>query len=195
MALACGPSGLVVAVEPNPHVFRVLEVNAALNAGRAARVLPLNVAATEDDGEFEFHYWDASFGNGGYLSRLHNQRHGHRYPLRVTGRNLEREVRARIADRLSRLALIKIDAEGYDAAVLHSMRGLIDQFRPALVCEVHKKLDHAERQHLYDEVSRPRYSLHRYRGGGQPLGESVGADDLSRWPHFDMVAMPEERTT
>ena len=191
MALACGPSGLVVAVEPNPHVFRILEVNARLNAGRAAPVLPLNIAATEDDGEFEFHYWDASFGNGGYLSRLHNQKHGHRYPLRVTGRNLERELRARVPDRLAQLALIKIDAEGYDAAVLHSMRGLIDEFRPVLICEVHKKLDHAERGQLRDQLTRPGYTFRRYRGAVP--GESMGADDFSRWPHFDIVAIPDER--
>jgi FkbM family methyltransferase len=191
MALACGPSGLVVAAEPNPHVFRILEVNAHLNAGRAAPVLPLNMAATEEDGEFEFHYWDASFGNGGYLSRLHNQKHGHRYPLRVTGRNLERELRSRIPERLVRLTLIKIDAEGYDAAVLHSLRGLIDEHRPVLICEVHKKLDDGERAQLRDELSRPHYRLHRYLGGAQPVGEAIGSDDFSRWPHFDIVAIPD----
>jgi FkbM family methyltransferase len=193
MALACGPSGLVVAVEPNPHVFRVLEVNAGLNGGHAAPVLPLNVAATEEDGEFEFHYWDASFGNGGYLSRLHNQRHGHRYPLRVTGRNLERELRARISERLARLTLIKTDAEGYDAAVLHSLRALIDEHRPVLVCEVHKKLDHDERLQLHAELERPRYALHRYLGGAQPVGERINHNDLDRWPHFDVVAIPDDR--
>jgi FkbM family methyltransferase len=193
MALACGPTGLVVAVEPNPHVFRVLEVNAHLNAGRAAAVVPLNIAATEDDGEFEFHYWDASFGNGGYLSRLHNQRHGHRYPLRVTGRNLERELRARVADRLAMLKLIKTDAEGYDAAVLHSMRLLIDEHRPVLVCEVHKKLDHAERLVLHDELARPGYQLHRYIVGAHPMGASIHREDFDRWPHFDVVAVPGER--
>ncbi|HKW15092.1 MAG TPA: FkbM family methyltransferase [Candidatus Krumholzibacteria bacterium] len=191
MALACGPSGLVVAVEPNPHVYKILEVNARLNAGRAAAVLPLNIAATEDDGEFEFHYWDASFGNGGYLSRLHNQKHGHRYPLRVTGRNLERELLARIPDRLSRLALIKIDAEGYDAAVLHSLRTLINEYRPTLICEVHKKLDHEERLYLWQQLERPGYSFRRYRGGVP--GESIGPNDFSRWPHFDIVAIPDER--
>jgi FkbM family methyltransferase len=189
MALACGPHGLVVAVEPNPHVFRVLEANAGLNAGRT-NILPLNLAATETDGEFEFHYWDASFGNGGYLSRLHNQRHGHRYPLRVTGRNLERELRARMADRLAMLKLIKTDAEGYDAAVLRSMRALIDETRPVLVCEVHKKLDHGERGELHDELSRPGYRLHRYSSGGGPPGEPIGRDDFDRWPHFDVVAIP-----
>ena len=193
MAFACGPSGLVVAVEPNPHVFRVLEVNARLNAGRAAAVLPLNIAATENDGEFEFHYWDASFGNGGYLSRLHNQTHGHRYALRVTGRNLEHELRTRIPDRLSRLALVKTDAEGYDAAVLHSMRALIDELRPVLISEVHKKLDRGERLTLHNELARPGYALHRYAGGPQPVGETIASEDFNRWPHFDVVAIPKER--
>jgi FkbM family methyltransferase len=193
MALACGPSGLVVAVEPNPHVFRILDVNALLNSGHAAPILPLNLAATEEDGEFEFHYWDASFGNGGYLSRLHNQQHGHRYPLKVTGRNLERELRARIPDRLSSLALVKIDAEGYDAAIVHSMRALINEYRPVIICEVHKKLDAGERAHLRDELASLRYTCRRYRGGDQPVGESIGPDDFSRWPHFDIVAIPDER--
>jgi FkbM family methyltransferase len=189
MALACGASGLVVAVEPNPHVFRVLEANAHLNRDRTA-ILPLNVAATETDGEFEFHYWDASFGNGGYLSRLHNQRHGHHYPLRVTGRNLERELHRLIPERISRIRLIKTDAEGYDAAVLRSLRGLLDRTQPVLVCEVHRKLDDGERLALWDELSRPGYRIHRYRGGAGPVGEAIGRDDLRRWPHFDIVALP-----
>ena len=193
MAFACGPSGLVVAVEPNPHVFRVLEVNARLNAGRAAAVLPLNIAATENDGEFEFHYWDASFGNGGYLSRLHNQTHGHRYALRVTGRNLENALRTRIPDRLSHLALVKTDAEGYDAAVLHSMRALIDELRPVLISEVHKKLDRGERLTLHNELARAGYVLHRYAGAPQPVGETIASEDFNRWPHFDVVAIPKER--
>lgn len=192
MALACGPAGLVVAVEPNLHVFRVLEANARLNEHRG-HILPWNVAATESDGEFEFHYWDASFGNGGYLSRLHNQRHGHHYPLRVTGRNLESELRARIPDRLPALKLIKTDAEGYDAAVLRSMRRLIDETRPVLVCEVHKKLDDGERLALWEELARPGYRFHRYAGGARPVGEEIGRTDLRRWPHFDLVAIPDAR--
>jgi FkbM family methyltransferase len=192
MALACGAAGLVVAVEPNPYVFRVLEANAALNTGRA-HMLPLNVAATERDGEFEFHYWDASFGNGGYLSRLHNQRHGHRYPLRVTGRNLERELRARIPDRLSELRLIKTDAEGYDAMVLKSIRRLIDETRPVLVCEMHRKLDDSERLNLFDELARPGYRVHRFTGGADPVAEEIARDGLRRWPHFDVVAVPDSR--
>jgi FkbM family methyltransferase len=192
MALACGASGLVVALEPNPHVFRVLEANAGLNRDRT-HIEPENFAATETDGTFEFHYWDASFGNGGYLSRLRNQRHGHRYPLRVTGKNLEHFLRARHADRLGRLALVKTDAEGYDRQVLESLRGLLAEARPVVVSEVHKKLDDDERRGLHDVLARADYVIRRYRGGAHPVGEAVGAGDLRRWEHFDLIGVPRER--
>lgn len=193
MALACGPDGLVVALEPNPHVFKVLEENARLNRDKT-HIVPLNVAATEDDGDFQFHYWDASFGNGGYLSRLHNQRHGHRYPLRVKGQNLERCLRTRFADRLSRLSFLKTDCEGYDKDVLRSLRGVLKEFRPVVACEVHKKLDEAERHDLFDVLKGSGYVLHRYLGGADPVGEALARDDLAKWPRLDVVAFPEERS-
>ena len=192
MALACGATGLVVACEPNPYVFKVLEANAGLNRGRT-RIAPLNFAATETDGTYVFHYWDASFGNGGNLSRLHNQRHGHRYPLRVEGRDLERYLRAHFPERLARLSFIKTDAEGYDKDVLRSVRGLLAEFRPVVVCEVHKKLDDAERGELYGVLADAGYVVHRFRGGADPVGEAVGAGDMKRWPGVDLVALPVER--
>ncbi len=192
MALACGAGGLVIACEPNPYVFKVLEANAALNPGRT-HIAPLNFAATEADGRYVFHYWDASFGNGGNLSRLHNQRHGHRYPLEVEGRDLERYLRAHFAERLPRLSFIKTDAEGYDKDVLRSMRGLLAEFRPVVVCEVHKKLDAAERGELYDVLAGAGYVMRRFLGGADPLGEAVAAADVSRRAGFDMLALPSER--
>ncbi len=191
MALACGPDGLAIALEPNPHVFKILEENAGRNRDKT-HVVPLNFAATEDDGDFQFHYWDASFGNGGYLSRLHNQRHGHRYPLRVTGKNLERYLRAHFADRLSRLSFLKTDCEGYDKDVLRTLRGVLTEFRPVVVCEVHKKLDAAERHDLFDVLKGAGYAPHRYLGGANPVGEALARDDLAKWPRLDVVAIPDE---
>jgi monofunctional biosynthetic peptidoglycan transglycosylase len=190
MALACGPDGLTIALEPNPYVFKVLEENARLNRDKT-NIVPLNFAATEDDGDYQFHYWDASFGNGGYLSRLNDQRHGHRYPLRVTGRNLERYLRAHFADRLSRLTFVKTDCEGYDKDVLRSLRGVLKETRPVVVCEVHKKLDASERGELFGVLSGMGYALHRYAGGAAPIGEALARDDLMKWPRLDVVALPE----
>lgn len=194
MALACGAGGLVVALEPNPHVFKVLEENARLNTDKT-NIVPLNFAATEDDGDFQFHYWDASFGNGGYLSRLHNQRHGHRYPLRVQGRNLERYLRTRFADRLARLTFLKTDCEGYDKDVLRSLRGVLREFRPVVVCEVHKKLDANERYELFDVLRDAGFALHRYVGGVSPTGEALARDDLKKFSRLDVIALPEEADT
>jgi monofunctional glycosyltransferase len=191
IALACGPHGLTIALEPNPHVYKVLEENARLNRDKS-NIVPLNFAATEDDGDFQFHYWDASFGNGGYLSRLHNQRHGHRYPLRVSGRNLERYLRTSFPDRLARLSFVKTDCEGYDKDVLRSLRGVLREFRPVVVCEVHKKLDAGERFELFDALRDSGYVLHRYVGGASPVGELVARDGLQKWPRLDVVAIPEE---
>ncbi len=191
MALACGADGVVIALEPNPHVFKVLEENARRNRDKT-HIVPLNFAATEDDGDFQFHYWDASFGNGGYLSRLRNQRHGHRYPLRVSGRNLERYLRTHFADRLPRLSFLKTDCEGYDKDVLRSLRGVMTEWRPVVVCEVHKKLDGAERHDLFDVLKSAGYVPHRYQGGANPVGEALARDDLAKWPRLDVVAIPEE---
>ena len=41
--------GPVLALEPNPYVFKVLARNATLNPGKTA-ILPLNFAATSDTG-------------------------------------------------------------------------------------------------------------------------------------------------
>lgn len=191
IALACGSDGLTIALEPNPHVFKVLEENARRNRDKS-NIVPLNFAATEDDGDFQFHYWDASFGNGGYLSRLHNQRHGHRYPLRVSGRNLERYLRAHFADRLARLSFVKTDCEGYDKDVLRSLRGVLREFRPVVVCEVHKKLDASERFELFDALRDSGYVLYRYLGGANPVGEALAREGLQKWPRLDVVAIPEE---
>jgi FkbM family methyltransferase len=192
MALACGPSGLVIAVEPNPHVFRVLEENARLNPDKT-RIAPLNFAATTSDGEYTFHYWDASFGNGGNLSQLRSRRHGHRYPLRVQGRNLETYLREHFADRLARLSYLKTDAEGYDKDVLRSLAGVLREYRPVVVSEVHRKLDAGERDELVAVLRGAGYRVFRFAGGSRPVGEPMSLDDVRRASRLDVVALPEER--
>jgi len=92
MAIAAGAKGLVLAFEPNPYVFKVLEQNSKLNVERT-NIHPLCLAATKKDGEFLFNYSDASFCNGGFLSEIKNKRHGHRYRLKVKGGNIERYIR------------------------------------------------------------------------------------------------------
>ena len=61
MALAVGKTGLALALEPNPHSFKVLEANSRLNPEKT-QLIPLNFAATAVDGEFTFGSSDPSLG-------------------------------------------------------------------------------------------------------------------------------------
>src|SRR5690349_23962264 len=63
IALAVGPSGAVLALEPNPYVFPVLERNASLNPSKM-RIVPLMFAAMRADGRYEFQYGEEGYCNG-----------------------------------------------------------------------------------------------------------------------------------
>ena len=119
MSLAAGPEGCCLALEPNPYVYKILEINAGFNREKT-HIVPLNCAATDADGAFTFHYSDAAFCNGGYLSMIKRRRHGNRFALEVQGRNLEALLRRDYAERLDRLSYVKIDTEGYDRHVIES---------------------------------------------------------------------------
>lgn len=192
LALAAGKSGCTLALEPNPYVFKVLEKNAQLNRGRT-NIEPLCFAATADDGVFTFHYSDGAYCNGGFLSTLQDQRHGHRQPLQVKGRNLERYLREQHADRLPRLSFVKIDTEGYDEHVIRSLSGLLREYRPVIRCEVLKRLVPAERESLFDVLQAAGYESYRYEPGEKLRGEKLSRDGLMRWKHFDILAVPRDQ--
>ena len=191
MAIAAGASGCTLALEPNPYVFRILEENARLNPG-LANIVPLNFAATEADGRFTFHYSDASYCNGGYLSQIRHRKHKHRYPLEVQGRNLERFLRREYAERLGRLSYIKTDTEGYDKEVIRSLLGILREFRPILVTEVYKRLIREEREALFDVLGEAGYVCFRHLGDARPQGEQIRREDMMRWRQFDILALPRE---
>lgn len=113
MAFAAGKEGVVLAIEPNKYVFKILKENSKLNLAKS-NIIPLNFAVTAQDGTFTFNYSDASFCNGGFLSKINKARHNHNYSLEVNGKNLEKFLNGQYKELLPRLSFIKIDAEGYD---------------------------------------------------------------------------------
>ena len=190
-ALAAGPTGCVLALEPNPYVFEILQANARLNPDRT-HIQPLCLAATEDDGEFTFHYSDGAFCNGGFLSQLPNGTSNHLAPLKVQGRNFDRLLRAEYADRLPRWKLLKVDTEGYDRQVLASLRRLIEKYQPIIVCEVLGVLDADARAALFDELATAGYDCFKREETGPLRGVSIARDEMNRWKHFDMLAIPRK---
>lgn len=190
-ALAAGKEGLVLALEPNPYVFEILKINASLSLDKT-HIEPLNFAATEEDGEFEFLYSDNGFCNGGNLSVIKNQKHHHEFKLKVLGKNLENYVESHFGDHLDKLSLIKVDTEGYDRFVLASLKKLIMKKRPILIAEVLKKLTEEERVSLYNLLAEDLGYKICYLDVSLPdlVGKTITKTDLMDWPNFDIICFP-----
>jgi FkbM family methyltransferase len=189
MALAAGAGGCTLALEPNPHVFRILEQNASLNRDRT-NIVPRCLAATQVDGTFVFHYSDASFCNGGFRSQQQWRLYRRKYPLAVEGRNLLQMLRAEFAAWLPRLTYIKVDAEGYDRAILASIMPILREQRPVIRTEVFRKLLAGERYALFDLLAAAGYRCHRYQDEADPVGRLLERRDMTGEKHFDMLAIP-----
>ena len=195
IALAVGPSGLVVALEPNPYVFPVLERNSTLNPGRT-RILPLRAAAMRAPGKYEFQYGEAGFCNGGYHEGMSRWLHGSAFKVQVEGINLPDYLVREHPELISRLRFIKVDAEGFDLAILETLEDLIRRQRPFLQVEVFtlRKSLPGYREQLYDFLVSHGYKLYRVAGGEPFLAEEVTASNLMEWKHYDLFGIPAGRT-
>jgi FkbM family methyltransferase len=192
MALAIGPKGVVLALEPNPHVFSILQENAQLNKSKT-NIVPLCFAATDHDGEFEFNYSDASYCNGGFFQSIKNQKHGHKYVLKVTGKNLEAFLRSEYGAMLPKLTLVKIDAEGYDKEIIKSLKPLLAAYKPTIISECNKNLTPEERAELFDIIDSLDYSIQKLESFNDEIKPSRinNSSEMMKWQHFDLVAIPK----
>ncbi len=193
MALAAGRQGCVLALEPNRYAFAVLAANARLNAN-CTRIEPRCYAATQDDGQFEFLYGDASYCNGGQaIGRWNPFRK--KYPLPVEGRRLIRVLRGEFGDWLPRLRYVKVDAEGHDLGILQSIMPVLRECQPVIRTEVFKKLPAADRFALYELLVEAGYDVHRYADGASPQGTPLVRRQMTEHRHFDVLALPKRHET
>src|SRR3990170_1588753 len=131
IALAVGVKGAVFALEPNLYAYKVLLANCALNRTKT-NIFPLNIAATPEDGSFEFEYSDPGFCNGGFHAGIDTWKHAHFFKLKVTGRHLPNFLSSRFPAEAARVRYIKIDTEGFDRAVAASLRSILIEKKPYL---------------------------------------------------------------
>ncbi len=180
MALATGPEGCVLALEPNPYVFKVLAENAKLNPDKT-NIIPLPFAAVVEDGPIKFEYSDFGYCNGGRYEAISRWRHGHPFNLTVQGRNLENYLRAHHGDLIGCVRYVKTDAEGYDVHILKSIRGLIEQTRPYIMAEVYKHTNKSQRLELYRLLADLGYKVHKIEDATDYLGPEVNETNLMKW--------------
>jgi FkbM family methyltransferase len=192
MALAVGKEGKVLGLEPNKFVFKILEKNAQLNPA-LTNIEAHCLAATAEDGTFTFNYSDASYCNGGFLSEIDSNNHKHNFTLNVVGKNLENFLLQNYAADLDRLALLKVDAEGYDKEILKTLPNILSKYKPALMIECYKRLNKEERQELFDVVSQHGYQLYYHNFETIEQQKQILAENMSDKKHFEMVGLHSSR--
>ena len=108
----------VIAFEPNPATFEVLEKNSEINPV----IEPYNYAISDEEGPLEFHYSDYGFCNGGFATRTETGIGvtGHKVPIDVYGVNLEKFLQENNIE-TGKISLIKIDAEGHNKDILKNI--------------------------------------------------------------------------
>lgn len=190
MALAVGKKGCVLALEPNPYVYHVLEKNARLNPSQT-HIETLMVAATPEEQFIEFEYSDSGFCNGGRHENISALKHGHSYKLSVFGVNLSHELKNDYPSWLSHLKFIKVDAEGFDLYVLQSIEDIIQSHKPYIKAEVFKNTDEHYRKNLYNFLTTLEYKI--YRITQEPVqhdNQALELEDMNQWKHFDIFCVP-----
>jgi FkbM family methyltransferase len=192
MALAVGKGGLVLGFDPNPHVFKIFEVNAALNKDKT-NIVALPYAITTEDGDYHFYSREASFNNGGVAKDLKGNE-GYTLNNAVKGINLEKFLNENYQDKRTRLSLIKVDTEGYDKDILKSIKSILTSLKPTVLAECFRKLTKEDRSELYHVLSDSGYDLYRFddfstKANFTPIQEA----DMNNWKHFDILAVHKDR--
>jgi len=190
MALRVGKKGLVLAFDPNPHVFKILTENAGLNK-ELTNIVPVNLAISAYDGEFFFNSSEATFNNGG-ISESQENNHG-KYGLqqKVKGVNLDNFLKSTYSEYLDRLKVIKIDAEGYDIEIIKSILPVIQKHKPHLIVECFKQLKKQGRDDLYDTIANLGYDLYYMEDFDDKAKlELLKRENMLDRRHFNILAVP-----
>jgi len=139
-AKVLGPSGHVIAVEPNPATLAKLNANIAANGdGNVIAVAP--VACSDAEGTLTLYAAPRSNTGESSLSKANASQEGQvSAAVQVRARRLDDIIQEA---KLARVDLIKIDVEGADLLVLKGAAGTLDRYRPVVVVEV---VDHQLRE-------------------------------------------------
>ncbi len=122
-----GPSGLVVAVEPQSRLRDLIRINAALNHGLECLIVVPGAWGGSPGAEGQLNLWPGL--NSGASGLVSSYRFGWRRERVVFLEPAHALSDARVTDDL----VLKIDVEGYEVHVLRALAPLLPRFRAALV--------------------------------------------------------------
>jgi hypothetical protein len=118
-------------------------------------------------------------------------RHAHFFKMRVQGRNLLNYLKTEFPEELARVRYIKIDTEGFDRSVAASLRELLVSNRPFIKSEIYQHLPAGPREGYYRDLRQLGYRVHKFNSDEDYPGAELGLEEMMRWEHFDIFAVPE----
>jgi FkbM family methyltransferase len=124
-----GDGGIVLSLEPNPVMLAVLEQNVRRNGYNNVRLR--GIAASDRCGEFSFYM---NFGKPNSFSLVRAANCSNKFSVLAV--DLDSLIDW---ERLDRVDLLKIDAEGAEAQILRGASTLIGKHRPIIIAEVSVK--------------------------------------------------------
>ncbi len=189
LGLAVGVNGLVLALEPNPYVYHVLERNVRANRGRMT-IETILAAASDHEDFLEFEYSDSGFCNGGRHENIPLLTHGHAFKLEVFCVDLASELRSTYGEYLPRLKFIKTDTEGYDLHVVRGLLPIIREFKPILKVEVFKKTSIEYRRELLNLFAEIDYDVFVIEKEPIQPGLRLTESNLMERAHYDILCKP-----
>lgn len=194
MALAAGVSGATLGFDPNPYVFRILQVNASLNKDKT-NIIPVPYAISQQEAEFYFISSEASFGNGG-ISPTKKSIHGKFiYPQKIKGVNLKKYLDENYQKWLSKFSFIKIDTEGYDKEILKSIKDLIIAYKPTIIAESFGSSSEAAKIELYEIIEGMGYDIFYFEDFNinAKVQKLTHKNDITNYKHtINIYALPKK---
>lgn len=190
MAIAAGKEGLTLGFDPNPFVYKILEVNAGLNKDKT-NIVTYPYAITEKESEFFYRSSEASFANGG-IKEVDETYHG-KFALehKIRGIRLSDLLKKNHPEQLSKLSFIKVDAEGLDTVILQSIRDIIEEYKPVVIAECFTGLTPEQRYELFDTVALAGYKLYKFDDfyDTTAITPISSKKDMVKWKTFNLYGI------
>lgn len=188
MAWIVGREGCVIALEANPYVFETLQANAVANPD-CMHIKPFNVAATDENRNYEFSYNDPGFMNGGAVEKTRSFRKGDAFRHQIQGVRLQDFLEENLPELIDRIRYVKIDTEGYDLYVLQSIQELLKRVQPYVQAEVMKGTPQAYRFEMHDLLKSLGYEVYRSTGCQRSTAE-ISRAEMMEHSNFDIFGIP-----
>lgn len=193
MALAAGNTGIALGFDPNPYVYKILEINSSLNKEKQ-HIIPLPYAITVDDQEFYYVSSEASFANGAISSTKESMHGKFIFPDKIKGVNLQSLLEKNYNNKLDSFSFIKIDTEGYDKEIIKSLSGLIQKYKPVIVAESFGKSSPKAKEELYNVIEKHGYEIFYFEDFDVKANiiKIEKSQEMNRWKNtINIYAIPK----